>query len=64
MTDNKLVCSGEKTKLLIIGTPELKMSRMPRDEVDFDITVPGHDVSETSSEHVMLCYVYLLQYIS
>ena len=53
VTDNKLVCSGEKTKLLIIGTPELKISRMTGAEVDFNITVAGHDVSETSSEKLL-----------
>ena len=53
VSENKLVCSGEKTKLLIIGTPELKQSRITSKNLSFQITVAGHEVSETSSEKLL-----------
>ena len=51
--DNKLVCSGEKTKLLIIGTPELKKSRITTKNISFQITVAGHEVTDSSSEKLL-----------
>ena len=53
VTDNKLVCSGEKTKLLVIGTPELRKSRITSRNIFFKISVAGHDVSETESDKLL-----------
>ena len=53
VSDNKLVCSGDKTKLLVIGTSELKQSRITKNNISFNITVDGHDVSESSSEKLL-----------
>ena len=30
VSDNKMVCAGDKTKLLIIGTPQLKKNKLNR----------------------------------
>ena len=49
--DNRLVCSGKKTKLLIIGTRELKRSRQGNTKVE--ITVAGHTVKESESERLL-----------
>ena len=46
--DNKLVCSGSKTKLLIVGTKELRKSNR---DISIEIIVDGHPVKETQSEH-------------
>ena len=51
--DNKLVCSGEKTKLLVMGTPELRQSRITSRNISFKISVAGHDVSETESDKLL-----------
>ena len=53
LSDNKLVCSGDKTKLLVIGTSELKQTRITKNNISFNITVAGHDVSESSSEKLL-----------
>ena len=50
VSDNKLVCSGSKTKLLIIGTKELRKSKL---EAKISITVAGHLVEETQSEKLL-----------
>ena len=49
--DNKLVCSGKKTKLLIIGTKELKKARQKDHKVE--IVVAGHTVKESDSERLL-----------
>ena len=49
--DNKLVCSGKKTKLLVIGTKDLKKSRQ-KDRV-VEIVVAGHRVQESESERLL-----------
>ena len=53
VSDNKLVCSGEKTKLLVIGTSELKLSRITKKNITFNITVAGHEVTDSSSEKLL-----------
>ena len=45
------MCSGKKTKLLIIGTRELKRSRQGNTKVE--ITVAGHTVKESESERLL-----------
>ena len=51
--DNKLVCSGSKTKLLIIGTRELRKSKLISQNKVIRINVDGHEVEETSSERLL-----------
>ena len=46
--DNKLVCSGSKTKLLIIGTKELRKSKLISKN-----KVAGHEVVESTSERLL-----------
>ena len=53
VTDNKLVCSGQKTKLLIMGTAALRQSRITSKNITFKITVAGHEVMETESEKLL-----------
>ena len=53
VTDNKLVCSGEKTKLLVISTAELRQSRMTSKNISLKITVAGHEVMESTSEKLL-----------
>ena len=50
--DNKLVCSGEKTKLLIIGTAEQKR-KLKNDNIKIQIDVCGEAVEETESEKLL-----------
>ena len=51
--DNKLVCSGSKTKLLVIGTREMRQSRLLNNNLRLTITVAGHQVEETESERLL-----------
>ena len=46
--DNNLVCSGSKTKLLIVGTRELT-SR----DISIEIIVDGHPVKESQRERLL-----------
>ena len=51
--DNKLVCSGSKTKLLVIGTSELRRSKLTSKNKVLKINVAGHEVTESSSERLL-----------
>jgi hypothetical protein len=51
--DNKLVCSGSKTKLLIIGTKELRKSKLLSQNKVLRINVAGQEVKETTSERLL-----------
>ena len=51
--DNKLVCSDSKTKLLIIGTKELRKSRLTKQNKVIEIEVAGHKVKESESERLL-----------
>ena len=51
--DNRLVCSGNKTKLLVIGTRELRKSRLEKHNLKISINVAGHIVHETQSEKLL-----------
>ena len=51
--DNKLVCSGAKTKLLVIGTKELRKSKLTNNNKVFEINVAGHAVTESTSERLL-----------
>ena len=51
--DNKLVFSGSKTKLLIIGPKELRMSKLLSQNKVLKIDVAGHEVTESTSERLL-----------
>ena len=51
--DNKLVCSGSKTKLLIIGTKEMRKARLLDQNKVIKIEVAGHEVTESESERLL-----------
>ena len=51
--DNKLVCSGSKTKLLVIGTKELRRTRLTNQNKVLEIEVAGHKVKESDSERLL-----------
>ena len=51
--DNKLVCSGSKTKLLIVGTKELRKSKLTSKNKMIEIEVDGHKVKESQSERLL-----------
>jgi hypothetical protein len=53
VSDNKLVCSGSKTKLLIVGTKELRRSKLANRDSTIQITVDGHPVEESESERLL-----------
>ena len=45
--DNKLICSGSKTKLIIAGTKELRKSKLISKNKVIKINVAGHEVTES-----------------
>ena len=51
--DNKLVCSGSKTKLLVVGTRELRKSKLGSCNKTIEIEVDGHKVKESQSERLL-----------
>ena len=51
--DNKLVCSGSKTKLLIVGTKELRRSKLTNQNKVIQINVDGHEVKESTCEPLL-----------
>ena len=51
--DNRMVCSGEKIKLLLIGTDKLKESKFRNQVRDFSIEVCGHQIKESRSEKLL-----------
>ena len=50
VTDNKMVCSGEKTKLLIIGT---RQQRKKLQNIDMSINVCDNLIKPTKSEKLL-----------
>ena len=51
--DNRLVCSGSKTKLLVVGTKELRKSRIVDKNMRIEIEVDGHKVTDSQSERLL-----------
>ena len=51
--DNKLICSGSKTKLIIAGTKELRKSKLLSKNKVIKINVAGHEVTESESERLL-----------
>ena len=57
VNDNRLVCSGDKTKLLVIGTRELRRSKLESLDMKISVNVAGHNVEETSSEKLLFIII-------
>ena len=51
--DNKLMCSGSKTKLLVVGTKELRKTKLTNQDKVIKIEVDGHKVIESDSERLL-----------
>ena len=51
--DNKMVCAGDKTKLMILGTSQLRRSRIELKNVSFEIDVCGSAIKDTKSERLL-----------
>ena len=47
------MCSGKKTKLLIVGTKELRKSKLKSQNKSIVINVDGHPVKESESERLL-----------
>ena len=45
--DNKMVCSGSKTKLMVVGTKELRQSKLVKNNTQLEIIVDGCIVTES-----------------
>ena len=51
--DNRMVCSGDKTKLFVIGTSQLRKSRLIDKDIIIKINVCGQTVTESSSKKLL-----------
>ena len=51
VADNRMVCAGNKTKLMIIGTAQLRNSRFKNQNMK--INVCGSDIEDTKSEKLL-----------
>ena len=47
------MCSGSKTKLLVVGTKELRKSKLNNGADVIEIEVDGHKVTESQSERLL-----------
>ena len=52
VSDNRMVCSGDKTKLLIMGTHQQRQ-KLSNENIDTSIVVCGDRVEETKSEKLL-----------
>ena len=53
VADNRMVCSGSKTKLLVIGTAALRRSIMKGANSNMEINVCGSTIRDTKSERLL-----------
>ena len=53
VSDNRMVCSGSKTKLMVIGTSQLRNIRIDRANPNIEINVCGTIVKDTKSERLL-----------
>ena len=51
--DNKMACAGDKTKLLIIGTKQLRANKLNDHEENLSVNVCGAEVKATESEKLL-----------
>ena len=52
-TENEMICSSEKTKLLIIGTGAARKSKLEDQNLSLSVNICGEAKSETSSEKLL-----------
>ena len=53
ITDNKLACSGEKTKLLVVGTAANRRIKLSEKNKVISVNVCGDKVEETKAEKIL-----------
>ena len=53
VSDNKMICSGGKTKLIVVGTKELRYSKLVQNQLMLEITMDGCVVKESESEKLL-----------
>ena len=51
--DNRMVCSGSKTKLIVVGTQELRKTKLVNNNLKLEIVVDGCRVVESESERLL-----------
>ena len=51
--DNKMICSGEKTKLFVVATKELRAARLDNIDRKLVVKVGGKDVTESKDEKLL-----------
>ena len=51
--DNRMICSGEKTKLLVVGTKELRRVRLQAHNKVLSVSVCGQEILETKDEKLL-----------
>ena len=50
---NDMVCSGDKTKLLILGTSASRANKLDRQEKSLKVQVSGNTTTESKSERLL-----------
>ena len=53
ISDNKMVCSGDKTKLLVVGTSEMRQSKLISKGRTLQVEVCGKVIKESSDEKLL-----------
>ena len=53
IADNKMICSGEKTKLLVVGTRELRATRLVNISRKLTVKVCGQEIIESDDEKLL-----------
>ena len=51
--DNRMVCAGSKTKLMVVGTSQLRKSKLESNNRVLEINVTGANIKETKSEKLL-----------
>ena len=51
--DNQMFCSGEKTKLLIVSTKELRESKLTSKGKQITVNVNGKEIKESQNEKLL-----------
>ena len=51
--DNKMVCAGDKTKLLVVGTRQLRESKLVSQNKVLEVNVEGNTIRESKSEKLL-----------
>ena len=51
--DNRMICSGEKTKLLVVATKELRAARLDNIDRKLEVKVCGKNITESKDEKLL-----------